>query len=161
MKPASDKPMETSTESAKATYRVRNWSDYNAALKQRGSLTVWLDEAVLAEWLNEQKTGRRGASNHYSDGAIALMATVQALFNLAGRQTQGFLESLFELMKLELPIPDHSTLSRRIGKLSVELPTAPVSGAIHLVVDESGVESLWRRGMEGADSRSGQASNLA
>ncbi len=43
------------------------------------------------------------------DGAIALMATVQALFNLPGRQTQGFLESLFALMGIALPVPNHST----------------------------------------------------
>ncbi len=43
------------------------------------------------------------------DGAIALMATVQALFNLPGRQTQGFLESLFALMGIALPVANHST----------------------------------------------------
>jgi hypothetical protein len=79
---------------AKSSYRVSNWSQYNAALKQRGSLSFWLDEAVITRWINEQKTGRRGASNHYSDGAIALMATVQALFNLPGRLSQGFLVRL-------------------------------------------------------------------
>jgi len=31
-------------------YRIRNWSDYNAALVSRGSLHVWLGEAVLAAW---------------------------------------------------------------------------------------------------------------
>jgi len=32
----------------KQRYRVRNWREYNAALVSRGSLTVWLDEAVLS-----------------------------------------------------------------------------------------------------------------
>jgi hypothetical protein len=40
-------------------------------------------EAVIDGWINESRSGRRGASKHYSDGAIALMATVQSLFNLA------------------------------------------------------------------------------
>jgi hypothetical protein len=62
----------------KLSYRVRNWSQYDAALKQRGSLTFWIDEGVIDGWINEQKSGRRGASKHYSDGAIALMATLQA-----------------------------------------------------------------------------------
>ena len=51
-----------SEKETKTQYRIRNWSKYNAALKQRGSLTFWVDEKVLAEWLNEEKTGKRGAS---------------------------------------------------------------------------------------------------
>ena len=56
-----------SEKETKTQYRIRNWSKYNAALKQRGSLTFWVDEKVLAEWLNEEKTGKRGASRTYSD----------------------------------------------------------------------------------------------
>ena len=26
----------------KRTYRIRNWSEYNASLKQRGSLEIWI-----------------------------------------------------------------------------------------------------------------------
>jgi len=50
------------------------------------------------------------------------MATVQAIYRLAGRQTQGFLQSVFELMKLDLTVPDHSTLSRRRRQLTITLP---------------------------------------
>lgn len=142
---------------AKPSYRVRNWSQYNAALKQRGSLTFWMDETVIARWINQQKTGRRGASNHYSDGAIALMATVQSLFNLPGRQTEGFLESLFAVMGIDLPVPNHSTLSRRMGKVEVELPVTPSKGAIHVVVDSTGVkvygEGEWKVRQHGVDKR--------
>ena len=141
----------------KPSYRVRNWSEYDAALKQRGSLTFWIDEAVIEGWVNEQKSGRRGASNYYSEGAIALMATVQALFNLAGRQTEGFLESLFGLMGIDLPVPDHTTLSRRIGKVTVAMPVAPSEGAIHVVVDSTGVkvygEGEWKVRIHGVDKR--------
>ena len=28
----------------KTTYRLRNWTEYNKALKQRGSLTVWISD---------------------------------------------------------------------------------------------------------------------
>jgi len=141
----------------KPSYRIRNWSDYDAALKQRGSLTFWIDEAVIDGWINAQKSGRRGASKHYSDGAIALMATVQSLFNLPGRQTEGFLESLFSLMGIDLPVPDHSTLSRRMGKVTVEMPVTPSEGAIHVVVDSTGVkvygEGEWKVRMHGVDKR--------
>jgi len=141
----------------KPSYRVRNWSEYDAALKQRGSLSFWIDEAVIAGWINAQRSGRRGATKHYSDGAIALMATVQSLFNLAGRQTEGFLESLFALMGIDLPVPDHSTLSRRLGKVSVEMPLAPSEGGIHVVVDSTGVkvygEGEWKVRQHGVDKR--------
>ena len=37
---------------SKAKYRVTNWSDYNAALQQRGRLTIWFsEEAQAAGWL--------------------------------------------------------------------------------------------------------------
>ena len=34
----------------KARYRVRNWPAYEAGLKRRGDLTLWLDETALAGW---------------------------------------------------------------------------------------------------------------
>lgn len=85
------------------------------------------------------------------------MVTLQALFNLAGRQTEGFLESLFALMGIDLPVPDHSTLSRRMGKVEVEMPVAPSNGAIHVVVDSTGVkvygEGEWKVRQHGVDKR--------
>jgi hypothetical protein len=83
----------------KPQYRIRNWSEYNAGLKQRGSLTFWLDESVLEQWVVEELSGKPGASVLYSDLAIQTMATVKAVYRLAGRQCQGFLESIFELME--------------------------------------------------------------
>ncbi len=76
------------------------------------------------------------------------MATVQSLFHLAGRQTEGCVESLFTLMGIDVEVPDHSTLSRRLGKLSVELPVVPKTKAVHVVVDSTGVkvygEGEWK-----------------
>src|SRR5215470_12300357 len=79
----------------KATYRIRNWHEYNCALKQRGSLTIWISSEAIANWTTEELTGEPGASPTYTDLAIETMATVQAIYGLAGRQTQGFLQSLF------------------------------------------------------------------
>jgi hypothetical protein len=77
----------------KAQYKVRNWNAYDAALKQRGSITFWVNEEVIEQWRNQQKTGRKGASNYYSDVAIpsvsfanATMGTIQSVFDLPGRQ---------------------------------------------------------------------------
>ena len=100
----------------KTAYRIRNWREYNRALKQRGSLTVWISLDAIAHWTVDELTGDRGASPTYSDLAI------ETIYGLAGRQRQGFLQSLFELMKLELTAPDHSTLSRRRRDLAMSLP---------------------------------------
>ncbi len=108
--------------------------------KKRGSLTFWVDDDVLSGWLNEQKTGKRGASATYSDLAIATMSTLGSVMKLAGRQTAGFVESLFSLMGVELSVPNHSTVSRRLGKLSVSLPVVEGKGARHVVVDSTGVK---------------------
>ena len=97
----------------KSTYSIRNWSEYNASLKQRGSLTIWVSSEAIANWTTDELTGDRGASPTYTDLAIETMATIKAIYRLPGRQTQGFLQSVFELMKLNLPAPDHSTLERR------------------------------------------------
>jgi hypothetical protein len=138
-------------------YRVRNWSEYNAGLKQRGSLTIWLSEDALKQWLVTTATGRRGASQTYSDGAIATVATLKSLFHLAGRQAQGFVESLFALMDIQLPVPDHSTVSRRLGALSVAMPVQPATGARHIVVDSTGIkvygEGEWKARQHGVSKR--------
>ena len=141
----------------KTQYRIRNWGEYNAALKNRGSLTFWVEEEVLQRWYNEKKTGKRGTSNTYSDIAIATMNTIGLVFNLAGRQTQGFVESLFELMRVDLSVPDHSTVSRRLGKLSVSLPVIERKTARHIVVDSTGIkvygEGEWKVRQHGYSKR--------
>ncbi len=38
-------------------YRTTNWSDYNAALRKRGSLCVWFDPDMV--W-HAAKSGKRG-----------------------------------------------------------------------------------------------------
>ncbi len=81
-------PKRRSTE--KKQYRIRNWKEYNHALKQRGSLTVWVDEQALAGWRNQHKSGKPGASHTYTNSAIACALTVQNVYHLALRATEGF-----------------------------------------------------------------------
>ena len=87
----------------KPPYRSRDWSEYNASLKQRGSGAVWVSSEATANWATDELTGEPGASPTYTDPAIETMATAQAICGLAGRQTQGFLQPVFELMKVDLP----------------------------------------------------------
>lgn len=91
-------------------------------------------------------SGKPGASVLYSDLAVQTMATVKAIYRLAGQQCQGFLESIYELMGIDLPALDHSTLSRRVGKLSIDLPVMPKQGARHVLVDSTGVKVYGKGG---------------
>ncbi len=104
----------------KTKYRVGNWREYEAGLRARGDITVWFTSKAIASW-TPPNNGRRGAQRRYSDLAIEASMTLRLLFHLPLRQTEGFLGSLLELMDLDLPAPDHSTLSRRGRDLDVPL----------------------------------------
>jgi hypothetical protein len=82
---------------------------------------------------------------------------MKAVYGKAGRQTQGFLESLFELMGVVLSVPDHSTISRRLGKLEITLPVVPKDKAVYVVVDSTGVkvygEGEWKTRHHGISKR--------
>jgi hypothetical protein len=116
----------------KQQYRIRNWSEYNLALRQRGSLTFWVSQEAIEQWLNTKPSETLGASQTYSDIAIMSVLTVKSLFGLAGRQATGLIASVFELMQVELPVLDHSTVSRRMGKLSITLPIHDREQAHHV-----------------------------
>ena len=97
----------------KKVYRPRSWSEYNKSLVGRGSLTLWVNEAVIADWYVRDKTGKKGASRRYADLAILCANQVRFLYHLPLRATQGFLTSLFALLKIECVIPCYTTLCRR------------------------------------------------
>jgi len=105
-----------------ATYRIRNWAEYDTSLRRRGSLTFWISQELLDNWTTKEKTGARGASPTYTDAAIETLAMVKYLFRQASRQAEGLLSSIFEMMKVSLPVPDHTTLSRRLAKSAVRMP---------------------------------------
>ncbi|MGF6862903.1 hypothetical protein ABIE69_003494 [Rhodobacteraceae bacterium MBR-64] len=88
-------------------YKTRNWPDYNAALKRRGSLTIWFDPAMT--W-DAAPTGKRGRQPDYSDAAIQTCLTMKVLFGMALRQTTGFVE-----MEWLPPSPDGIDLCQGRG----------------------------------------------
>src|SRR5277367_674932 len=118
--------------------RVTNWSEYDAALRQRGSLTVWFTEEAIAAWRAEPRT-TRGGQPHYSALAITTALTLRAVFRLALRQTEGLIGSVIRLLGLDLAIPDHSTLSRRAETLAVAGPPSSAE-PVHLLVDSTGLK---------------------
>lgn len=141
----------------KRTYRLRNWKQYNNALVNRGSLTIWVSQDVILAWRNHSRTGKRGKPRFYSDTAILCMATVEEVYNLPLRQTEGLMASIIELLKVELDVPDYTTLCRRRRSLEVCLPRRKANEAIHLVVDATGIkvfgEGEWKVRQHGYSRR--------
>jgi len=126
----------------KTKYRVRNWPEYEAALRKRGDVTVWFDEAAIEAW-NAPSVGRRpGGKQLYSDLAILTALTIRTVFHLPLRQTEGFVGSLIRMMKLDLETPDHTTLSRRSATVVVPPLPKKQAGPIHLVIDSTGLKML-------------------
>ena len=124
----------------KKQYRIRNLREYNRALVNRGSLTIWFDEKSIADWHNTHLSGERGRPQDYSDTAITCALTLRYLFRLPLRATQGLVASLIELLQLPLTTPDYSTLCRRQSTLSIPQYKAKHNNPIHLVVDGSGIK---------------------
>lgn len=122
---------------AKTVYKTTNWHDYSRALRQRGSLTVWFDPAMVWE---ASPSGTRGRQQTYSDAAIQACLTIKIVFGMALRQATGFVASLLRLAGLDWSVPDFSTLSLRQKTLDVTIPYCSSKGALHLLVDRTGIK---------------------
>lgn len=138
----------------KRTYRLRNWKQYNKALVQRGSLTLWVNDDIIKAWRNHEQTGKPFT---YSDTAVLCMATLKEVYHLPLRATQGLMMSMMTLLGLDLPVLSYSQLSRRCAKLAVVLPRRRNQEPLHLVVDSTGVkvfgEGEWKVRQHGYTKR--------
>jgi len=139
----------------KTIYHIRNWSAYDRALVQRGSLTIWISEEALAAW-RYQGPRQRGAQFDYSDQAIEAVLTLKEVFHLTNREAEGLVQSVFALMHVTLAVPDHSTLSRRGRTVQIHLPRR-VRGPLQIVMDSSGLkvygEGEWKVRQHGWSKR--------
>src|SRR4051795_5049696 len=126
----------------RARYRVSNWPEYDRALQQRGSLTVWVTPEALAAW-HGPKTGRRGRSRRYADIATETGHMLRLAFGRPWRQTEGLLCSLATLLGLDIGVPDHTTFSRRSPSLVLATSLAQAragGGPVHVVLDATGLK---------------------
>ncbi len=117
----------------KAKYRLRNWPSYDAALRRRGDVRLWISEEAIAGWLVERGRGV------YSEPAVETCLTLRVVFGLALRQTEGFVASILKLLDLDLPVPDHTTLSRRATGLALVKRKVLREGALDIIVDSTGL----------------------
>jgi hypothetical protein len=156
----------------KGVYRVRNWSEYNAGLIARGSVTIWINESAWT-MMSEAEPVIRGRPHAYSDALIQALLTLKQVYHLTLRAAQGFAQSLRELAFAELPVPNYTTLSRRAQDLRVALPVTSSGEPLHPVVDSTGVKlygegewkarkhgyskrRIWRKVRLGLDVKAGQ-----
>ena len=118
--------------------QVTNSAAYDAALRQRGNLTIWFTDDAIEEWRAQPRT-TAGGQPWYSPLAILTALTLRAVFRLALRQTEGLIGSIIGLLGLDLATPDHLTLSRRAATLKVLRPRPRRQGEpLHLPVDSTG-----------------------
>ncbi len=140
----------------KARYRVTNWPEYDAALVRRGSITVWFTDEAVAAW-HAPATGARGGQPIYSAIAIETGLTLRLVFHQPLRQTEGLLRSIADVLGISIAIPDHTTLSRRAGGLTVLPKHIDCAEPLHLLVDSTGVkihgEGEWLDQKHGIRSR--------
>jgi len=137
----------------KMSFKVQNWPAYEAGLRRRGSLTLWIEDVALEHW---QSCGQGGQAR-YTDAAIQTSLMVRTAFKLPLRQTEGLMASILTLMDLTISAPDHTTVSRRAVTLSV-IQSAPVpQGPLHVLIDSTGLQiygaGQWLEAKHGAKSR--------
>ena len=139
----------------KTLYRVKNWPEYDKALVQRGSITFWMSDDFEKTWMHIGEK-QRGSQFDYSDQAILVMLTVKEVFHLTNRGVEGFMRSIFRMMKINLPVPDHTTLSKRGKDMKVNLPKK-ANQKLNIVMDSTGLkiygEGEWKVRQHGVSKR--------
>jgi len=93
---------------------------YNNILRQRGDIVIWLSNDAIEKWYEADRIyDGTGAPKLYSELAILAAHEIRQIFKLPLRQCEGFINSLFSLMQINLRCPDYSTLSKRLKILNL------------------------------------------
>jgi hypothetical protein len=142
---------------AKMKFRVTNWAEYEAGLRRRGSLTLWITPEALANWRAPRRR-TPGGQPRYSDLAIETTLMLGCAFGMLRlRQTEGLMNSVIDLMGLDLPVPDHTTLGRRAQKQPIRIRFTLPDGPLHVLADSTGLKvygaGQWLQEKHGAKSR--------
>ena len=142
----------------KTKYRIANWPACNRALVHRSDVTVLVSSEAITAW-TPRRSGQRGGQRRYSDLAIETALTLRLLYHLPLRQAEGFLHALFGIMRLDLSVPDSTTLSRRSQHLRRCLRPVPPGEGLHLVLDSTGLSIVgageWAAATHGGRGRRG------
>lgn len=142
----------------KDKYRLRNWVDYNRSLVNRGSITFWFDEESIQKWYSCKRTGNPGRPLIYADDAIRCGLTIKTLLRIPLRQTQGLVQSLIKILRLNITCPHYSRFSRRAKDLDVPMRKFLKSeGPFDVIFDSTGIkvfgEGEWKVRKHGYSKR--------
>jgi len=131
----------------KGKYKVVNWPEYNRSLKARGDITFWFTDDSIKTWLENSsgETRSRGRQRIYSDVAIKTVYIILQVFHLRLRQAERFVQSLMKLVGFDLPIPDYTTISKRIRKVSVDIVSSKPKGKVNLILDSTGLKMVGEK----------------
>ena len=135
----------------KMSFKVWNWPAYEAGLRRRGSLTLWIEDAALECW----QTIGPGGQARYTNAAIQTVLMLRTAFKLALRQIEGLMTPVLSLMGLTISAPDHTTVSRRAATSPViPAPSVP-PGPLHVLIDSTGLQVFgagqWLEAKHGAN----------
>lgn len=144
------------TQQTTTKYRIRNWREYNKALVQRGSLTIWFSQEAIEGWLAE-KEDKRGRPKVYSNEAILCSLMLKAVYGLPFRALRGLLLSLVVLLRVGLPIPCYTRICRRAKSLGQQIKKLSRKRPTDIVFDSTGLkvygEGEWKVRKHGASKR--------
>jgi len=136
------------THVARSTYKIGNWAKYNESLVNRGDITFWFSSEILEQWKHDNAEQGQGRPFVFSDLAIETLLTMRELFRLPYRNTEGFGRWVFQIMQLDLAVPDYTSLCKRAAKLGISILLTNKKGKIDIVVDSTGLkvfgEGEWK-----------------
>lgn len=139
------------------SYRIKNWSEYNRSLVQRGSINFWFSEEAINKWSNETRTNKKGRPEIYSDDAILCALLIRTVYHLPLRALEGMLLSLSSLLHLSIPIPSYTQICRRAKSLGKVLKKLSNRRPCDIVFDSTGLkvygEGEWKVKQHGASKR--------
>jgi DDE family transposase len=102
-------------------------------------------------------TRERGGQPIYSAIAIETGLALRLVFHQPLGQTEGLLRSIADVLGVDIAIPDHTTLIRRGGGLTILLKRLDRAEPLHLLVDSTGLkiygEGEWLDQKHGIRSR--------
>jgi hypothetical protein len=117
---------------------------------------VWFTEEAVTAWHAPVSRARDGQPI-YSAIAIETGLPLRVVFYQPLRQTKGLLRSMADLLGVDVAIPDHTTLSRRGGGLTILPMRLDRAEPLRLLVDSTGLkiytEGEWLDQKHGIRSR--------
>lgn len=143
-------PVQRKLESNKRIYKITNWKEYNTSLVNRGDITIYINDDVIKNWNNTDIKKKRGGQKIYSDIAIEACFILGLLYKKPLRGTEGFVNSIFKLMKLSIKAPDYTTLSKRAKTLNIKKYKKDINieGKINVLIDSTGIKISGSREWE-------------